>query len=499
MAVWFAWDADTTPPGAIVAAVERFRHACRPSAKIVLLLVQRGGAAATGAFGPLSSPNNKDDERLVGLRKAADLDARTLLTLMHVEGDGNDARFEEGSVRRVERQLLELALNYYKDESRKNKKVRALGGKSAPPHLVARHHFKRAYFSEVRRDAANASKHWTACSGALRDVLRMVAAPGVAQGAEDASGVRLGEVKRVAEFVNRKILVAAFASLRAAEACDAFRRHVRLFRTLIHTGGLTGAAHWAAGHVHWGWLCKQYRSFARSLESAATVGGAPGGSSAAARLGASGVHAQYAECGYYYQSAASCALERRKCAEKLVAALTAASGPPPTAGAAPAAAPAAVTLTLPSTLVIDGVPANDLASELGVGVEVSVAADSGLVIELLTRAYEHFKRSRQLRMILFLASQMAEEYFYAHNFEMAKRFFERVAKTYQKERWYSVLAHIQRSLRVCAQQLSLIAEFVASSISLLSARLSSLQMARPHPTTSTHPIQPATHQPLVGG
>lgn len=47
---------------------------------------------------------------------------------------------------------------------------------------------------------------------------------------------------------------------------------------------------------------------------------------------------------------------------------------------------------------------------------------------------------------------------------MAKRFFERVAKTYQKEQWYTVLAHIQRCLRVCAIRLSLLNEFVLSSI-----------------------------------
>ena len=68
---------------------------------------------------------------------------------------------------------------------------------------------------------------------------------------------------------------------------------------------------------------------------------------------------------------------------------------------------------------------------------------------------------------------MAEEYFYAHNFGMAKRFYERVAKTYQKERWFHVLAHTQRCLRECSQQLGLLDEFVSTSVALLSSRLSS--------------------------
>ena len=66
-----------------------------------------------------------------------------------------------------------------------------------------------------------------------------------------------------------------------------------------------------------------------------------------------------------------------------------------------------------------------------------------------------------------------QEYFFAQDFEMTKRFFERVAKTYQKEGWYTMMAHIQRCLRVCAQQLGLLHEFVSASVALLSARLSS--------------------------
>ena len=157
----------------------------------------------------------------------------------------------------------------------------------------------------------------------------------------------------------------------------------------------------------------RYRAFAKSLESAAAAGTPSGGSSAAARLGAGGVHAQYAECGYYYQSAASCALERRKCAEKIAAAVAAGAAAGGAAAAAAAegaagapAAAAASSIILPATFIVDGVSAANLAAELGVGSEISIAVDSGLVIELLTRAYEHFKRSRQLRMILFLASQV---------------------------------------------------------------------------------------------
>ena len=254
--LWFSWDDDTST-ATVAAKIESFRTRCRRSCKIVVVLVQR----SSPALGPLSSPA-KDDDRLNALRKATELDSRSIFSLPQIEAEGESARFDEQSARRVERSLLEHALHYYKDESRNNKKARQLG-KSAPPHLVARHHFKRAYFSEVRRDSPNAAKHWQACGAALRELLRLVVSPSTEA---ERSPVSLGEVKRVAEFVNRKANVAAFTTQRTAEACDAFRRHIRLFRPLTHLPLLTGgraspsaASLAAAGHVHWGWLCKQYR------------------------------------------------------------------------------------------------------------------------------------------------------------------------------------------------------------------------------------------------
>ena len=290
IALWFTWEADT-PMAAILSRLESFRARCRPSCKIVLVLVTKATGAGA-AFNALSSPA-KDDERLSALRKAAELDSRSILSLTHVDGAGKTSRFEDSSVRRTERSLLEAALNYYKDETRNNKKMKQLGHSKQPgglqvrgisdrapderareyllptrsdlrwlsaeppriglfPHepsrmsllactspprlsdgrlapatqapLLARHHFKRAYYSEVRRDAISAAKHWQACSAALHDLLRVVVSP---PSEAERSLVKLAEIKRVAEFVNRKILAASFEGFRIADACEAFRKHVR--------------------------------------------------------------------------------------------------------------------------------------------------------------------------------------------------------------------------------------------------------------------------------
>ena len=90
--LWFAWENDT-PAASIISAVDSFRQRCRPSCKIVLVLVQRAGAALTGTFGSPASPV-KDDERLAALRKQADLDSKHVLILVHTEGEGESACFD---------------------------------------------------------------------------------------------------------------------------------------------------------------------------------------------------------------------------------------------------------------------------------------------------------------------------------------------------------------------------------------------------------------------
>jgi hypothetical protein len=120
----------------------------------------------------------------------------------------------------------------------------------------------------------------------------------------------------------------------------------------------------------------------------------------------------------------------------------------------------------------EGRASAEVATELGVGAAVNPAAETGSVIELLTKAYEHYKQLRHSRMIFFLAAQMAEEYLHAGNYQMAKRFFERIVQPYQKEGWWLVLASVQRSLLTCAIHLGQLHDFVACSVALLSARLS---------------------------
>jgi hypothetical protein len=84
----------------------------------------------------------------------------------------------------------------------------------------------------------------------------------------------------------------------------------------------------------------------------------------------------------------------------------------------------------------------------------------GIVVELYTKAYELFKKHSPLsnrhgqgRLTLRIAGRIATTYYAAGKFDMAVRFFERIAKTYRRERWGTLLRPLLTTWYKCAQQL----------------------------------------------
>ncbi|CCO34774.1 hypothetical protein BN14_08882 [Rhizoctonia solani AG-1 IB] len=92
-----------------------------------------------------------------------------------------------------------------------------------------------------------------------------------------------------------------------------------------------------------------------------------------------------------------------------------------------------------------------------------------LIVELYTKAYETFKHQKagQTRLTYFIAYRIAETHYESGKFDLAVKFFERIAKTYRTERWTELLrpalalwydcarhlADIELSLRVLAEML----------------------------------------------
>ncbi|KAG7091150.1 hypothetical protein E1B28_010203 [Marasmius oreades] len=88
-----------------------------------------------------------------------------------------------------------------------------------------------------------------------------------------------------------------------------------------------------------------------------------------------------------------------------------------------------------------------------------------LILELYTKAYEHFKRhaevhaqttqtqTHQGRLPLYIAYRIAQTYQDSGKYDMAIRFFERMAKTYRKEQWRSLLVPLLSTWYACAERL----------------------------------------------
>ncbi|KAJ3383004.1 hypothetical protein HDU84_003911 [Entophlyctis sp. JEL0112] len=90
-------------------------------------------------------------------------------------------------------------------------------------------------------------------------------------------------------------------------------------------------------------------------------------------------------------------------------------------------------------------------------------------IDILTKSYEQFKRAKNGRMTLFLAAEIARIYEASGKSEMALKFFERIAKTYRKEKWnFAIVASILRHSVACARRLERWTSVVEALIELVS-------------------------------
>ncbi|QRW12406.1 trafficking protein particle complex subunit 11 [Ceratobasidium sp. AG-Ba] len=79
-----------------------------------------------------------------------------------------------------------------------------------------------------------------------------------------------------------------------------------------------------------------------------------------------------------------------------------------------------------------------------------------LIIELFTKAYETFKQQQtgQSRLTYFIAYRIAETHYESGKFDLAVKFFERIAKTYRTERWTKLLRPALALWYECARSLA---------------------------------------------
>eukprot|EP00698_Gefionella_okellyi_P014306 TRINITY_DN3969_c0_g1_i2.p1 TRINITY_DN3969_c0_g1~~TRINITY_DN3969_c0_g1_i2.p1 ORF type:complete len:979 (-),score=179.17 TRINITY_DN3969_c0_g1_i2:1355-4198(-) len=97
---------------------------------------------------------------------------------------------------------------------------------------------------------------------------------------------------------------------------------------------------------------------------------------------------------------------------------------------------------------------------------------SSYLMDLLSKAYDQYKRRNASKTLLYIASIMADEYFQAKEYAQALQFSSRIAKNYRRDKWWAILTSVLLLSRECALQLKQTGEFVEYSLELITSQMS---------------------------
>ncbi|CAG8498132.1 7467_t:CDS:10 [Ambispora gerdemannii] len=400
------------------------------------------------------------EERISFIRKACGLEQKNSFFVLSSTFQGELQNF----VINLQKSLYEVALGYYRELGKRIKKKRS----KLPPASVGfvppssdqlpnmtpqplgiqgwmiRYDYKMATFAEFRQEIDTAIKYYESAYTLLLDMFAPTSSitPG-------APGFPI-RTKRWAEAKICKLNLYLDAS---SAATGQLNRHIAAFQKLSNTWGIGEDT-----FEYWAWLTKQYRVFGDLLEIATRSGfkinypvaysNNSNSTTSDYRYGYGGGRNAWVNpkmvlqhAGFYYRFAATCTSERKKRFQSINKLIRESKD----------------TSKLP--------PAQILEAEGNID-------HSTLTIELLTKSYEQFKKYKSGRMTLHLASEIASTYFESGKYEMALKFFERIAKTYRKEIWHSILESILRLSLKCARDLGAWENVVEYLIELLSDRIS---------------------------
>ncbi|KAJ3501987.1 hypothetical protein NLJ89_g9091 [Agrocybe chaxingu] len=356
-------------------------------------------------------------------------------------------------VRSLQQALYEPALEYYTAHSKRVRRKRnrhsqsvasypnPVGGLNIarplrPEGWTVRYEYKMACFAEFRGEDEVALKHF-------QDAYEMLIIMFGSTAILPPRTKRWAEAKVLADCINIKIVKLYLYNNEHALALSHHNTHIRQFGDLSRGWGIGEET-----FEFWSWIARQHRVLAELLEqgtrstlvlpvhrpvapsadlsrSQQTIRAAPGLEYESMRsLGINPSHALQ-HPGFYYYMAARCTEMRR---ERFVAALEAEMNQQP--------------ITLSPGF------ANEKKVE-----------HLAIINELFTKAYELFKKHSpassqgQGRLTLWIAYRIAKTYYDAAKFDMAVRFFERIAKTYRREQWDSMLRPLLSMWYACAQRL----------------------------------------------
>ncbi|KAI7905331.1 Gryzun, putative trafficking through golgi-domain-containing protein [Cokeromyces recurvatus] len=391
------------------------------------------------------------DERLSSIRKQCGLDTRSSFFTI---APGSSSEVQE-FVNSLYRTLYEPALYFYSNRLKKIRKKKSklpspltmpkpiIDLSSTEPQplsiigWILRYDFKIAFFQEMKQEIDGALKSYEAAYNTICELF----APNSSQNVEHAilvpNGKRWKEARSLADCINIKICKFNLYLNDPLAAVAQLNRHLHMFQSY--------SPNWGMGEhtfEYWAWLSKQYRIFGDIVDAAVYAGykipiptsfssgnlSLSNGNSGGCNPGAILQHP-----GFYYHLAAMCCAERRR-----------------------------------QFLEMDR---SDTAANNSLLQNERLVDHSSLTIELLTKSYEQFKRYRNGRMTLYLAAEIAGTYYETGKFDMAIKFFERIGKTYRKEKWNMVLTSILRWSLRCAKELGSWEKAVESLVELMSDNL----------------------------
>ncbi|KAL4572642.1 hypothetical protein LXL04_019423 [Taraxacum kok-saghyz] len=399
--------------------------------------------------------NSRDfitEERMVALRKRAELEAKYVLTFIP-----DDASELNQSLNRLGGIFAELAVNFYRDEGRRVK-MRLEKKNYSSIEFNIRYCFKVAIYAEFRRDWVEALRMYEDGYHALREMIGTSTRLPAIQ--------RLVEIKAVAEQLHFKISTLLLHGGKVVEAIRWFRQHNSTYRKV------TGPPE--VNFLHWEWLSRQFLVFAELLES----------SNATMQTGSSPPLGWEFRPAYYYQLAAQYLKEKKTCVEIT---LSMPDSIPESDDTSDSIVPSVYIgqfvrlLDLGDTSVMQLITDEDYICYTVT--EAKKSHNSTEIIALLKKSYEAYTDSKSHRSASLCRLLMAKEHFNSTDYTTAKLHLDKLTALYRQEGWVTLLWDALGYLRECSRNLNSAPDFISYSLEMAALPLPPLS---PPPTTTTH-------------
>ncbi|CAO3664089.1 unnamed protein product [Rhizopus microsporus] len=402
------------------------------------------------------------EERLSSIRKQCGLDYKSSFFTV---SPGTTSELQD-FVNNLYRVMYEPATQFYSNRIKKIRKKKAkLPSPSTVPKATLdfssnekqplsvtgwslRYDFKTAFFQECKQEIDSSLKSYEAAYHSIVDLLTSSSSP-FGHHQLPINSKRWQEAQTLVDCINIKICKFYLYLNDSTAALAQLNGHLHMFQSC--------APSWGIGEQtfeYWASLSKQYRMFADLIDAAVQAGYkiplpteyllSSNGNAPGSPLFSNTTISSTTGCnpgsvlqhpGFYYHLAAMCCAERRR---RFLELERAAGG--------------------------NAEKDNSLLAE-------KLVDHSSLTIELLTKSYEQFKRYRNGRMTLYLAAEIAGTYYETGKYDMAIKFFERIGKTYRKEKWNMVLTSILRWSLRCAKELGAWEKAIECLIELMSDEL----------------------------